>query len=72
MDHKSNSWCPLGLRCAQRRFATLRQEPTYIKVNINIKLTNANKIVILSQTQGYDQFVRFPKTGKSINIAGSL
>ena len=44
-----------------------RQEPTCIKININIKLTNGNKIVMLSQTHGYDQFVRFPKTVKSIN-----
>ena len=47
-----------------------RSMPTCIK--INIKLTNANKIVMLSQTHGYDQFVRFPKTVKSINIAGSF
>ena len=40
-------------------------------MNINIKLTNENKIVMLSQTHGYDQFVRFPKTFKSIDIAGS-
>ena len=39
---------------------------------MNIKLTNENKIVMLSQTHGYDQFVRFPKTFKSIDIAGSL
>ena len=42
-----------------------RSMPTCIK--INIKLTNANKIVMLSQTHGYDQFVRFPKTVKSIS-----
>ena len=52
--------------------APVRQEPTYIKININIKLSNANKIVMLSQTHGYNQFVRFPKTVKSNNIAGSF
>ena len=50
----------------------MRQEPTYIKININIKLSNANKIVMLSQTHAYNQFVRFPKTVKSINFAGSF
>ena len=52
--------------------APMRQEPTYIKININIKLSNANKIVMLSQTHGYNQFVRFPKTVKSINMGGSF
>ena len=77
MDHKSNSWSPLGLRWAQRvkSFqvdAPLRQEPTYIKINLKIKLSNAYKIIMLSQTHGYNQFVRFPKTVKSNNIAGSF
>ena len=79
MDPKSNSCSPLGLRWAQRRSwnlgevdAPVRQEPTYIEININIKLSNANKIVMLSQTHGYNQFVRFPKTVKSINMAGSF
>ena len=38
---------------------SVRQEPTYIKININIKFSNANKIVMLSKTHGYNQFVRF-------------
>ena len=40
--------------------APVRQEPTYIKINIidiNIKLSNANKIVMQSQTHGYNQLV---------------
>ena len=36
------------------------------------KLSNANKIVMLSQTHGYNQFVRFPETVKSVNFAGSF
>ena len=52
--------------------APVRQEPTYIKINIYIKLSNANQIVTLSQTHGYNQFVRFLKTVKSINMAGSF
>ena len=50
----------------------MRQEPTYIKIDLKIKLSNAYKIVMLSQTHGYNQFVRFPKTVKSINVAGSF
>ena len=61
-----------GLRLKGEVDAPVRQEPTYIKININIKLSNLNKIVMLSQTHGYNQFVRFPKTVKSINMAGSL
>ena len=72
-----SSWCALGSETFVERLTflgrcSLAPEPSYIKININIKLTNENKIVMLSQTHGYDQFVPFPKTVKSINIAGSL
>ena len=56
-----------GGRCSRASGTHLHQNK-----HIYIKLSNANQIGTLSQTHGYNQFVRFLKTVKSINMAGSF